>query len=395
MKIHVRRGDSLFYYSQLFGVPLELIQDSNHIKGNGTLQIGEEILIPGYETAPYMVQDGDTLWKIAKQDKFALDAFMIVNQPHCKNNLHPGDVVLLPRRITTSPINSTVGCDSEKLTSYLHQLKTIYPFISINRIGTSVLGKPLVEVRVGKGTKKVHMNGSFHANEWITTLVLLRLLNDYLLSLTNKTAIRGDEPQIWYQNVELSLVPMVNPDGVDLVLLGPPSHLRDNVLMINDGNTEFVHWKANIRGVDLNKQYPANWEVDKKRKAPKVPSPRDYPGNAPLTEPEAIAMAKLALKSGFSRVLAFHTQGEEFYWGYEGHEPSESAEIAKKFEKNSGYKAVQYVDSHGGYKDWFLQEFKQPGFTIELGKGINPLPLSQFKDILKKAEGIFFTALSV
>ena len=80
-------------------------------------------------------------------------------------------------------------------------------------------------------------------------------------------------------NVELSLVPMVNPDGVDLVLHGPPLMRREEVIKINHGSEEFVHWKANIRGVDLNNQYPANWEIDKKRKAPKSPAPRDYPGS--------------------------------------------------------------------------------------------------------------------
>ena len=68
------------------------------------------------------------------------------------------------------------------------------------------------------------------------------------------------------------------------------------LLRINSGSTDFSNWKANIRGVDLNNQYPANWEIEKERKEPKSPAPRDYPGDAPLTEPEAEAMAALARK---------------------------------------------------------------------------------------------------
>ncbi|MGG5255061.1 hypothetical protein ACQYAD_16640 [Neobacillus sp. SM06] len=114
-----------------------------------------------------------------------------------------------------------------------------------------------------------------------------------------------------------------------------------------------------------------------------------------MTEPESIAMANLAANSNFDRLLAFHTQGEEFYWGYEGLEPPESALIAKEFERVSGYKAIQYVDSHAGYKDWFIQEFRRPGFTIELGKGINPLPLSHLEKIIVTMEGLFFAALAM
>jgi g-D-glutamyl-meso-diaminopimelate peptidase len=165
------------------------------------------------------------------------------------------------------------------------------------------------------------------------------------------------------------------------------------VVNFNEGSNEFVHWKANIRGVDLNNQFPANWEIEKERKEPKSPAPRDYPGNSCLSEPEAIAMADLMKKNHYDRILAFHTQGEEFYWGYEGFEPPESEVLAKEFERVSGYKAIRNVDSHAGFKDWYIQEFKRPGFTLELGRGINPLPLSQFNDILQKVEGIFLASL--
>jgi g-D-glutamyl-meso-diaminopimelate peptidase len=395
MKVHVRKGDSFWHLSQLFDVPLELILDSNRNVNPNMLTVGEKIFIPGFVTVPYRAKTGDSLWVIASEQKVRLDAIKILNPLFVSNNLNPGDSLILPKRLNIPCIETNAPCDDHRLKKMISDLKKTYPFITIHTIGTSVLGKSIQEIRVGKGNKKVHLNGTFHANEWITSLVLMRLLNSYLLLLTKGLSIIGENPLAWYHNVELSIVPMVNPDGVDLVLNGPPLEISDNVMKLNEGSEEFVHWKANIRGVDLNKQYPANWEIDKKRKAPQHPAPRDYPGEAPLTEPEAIAMAELAIKNQFDYCLAFHTQGEEFYWGYEGHEPKESAEIAKEFEKKSGYKAVRYVDSHAGYKDWFLQEFKRPAFTIELGKGINPLPLSQFDSILKKVEGIFFTVLAI
>lgn len=237
------------------------------------------------------------------------------------------------------------------------------------------------------------MNASFHANEWITTMVLLNVVNHYLLSLTNGTLMSGFQALDFYNKVELSIVPMVNPDGVELVLNGPSSNVEEDVIAINNGDNDFVHWKANIRGIDLNNQFPANWDICKKNKRPKAPAPRDFPGEYPLSEPEAIAMAELAQKNEFDCIVAFHTQGEEFYWGYEGYEPPQSEKIAKEFERVSGYRSVQYVDSHAGYKDWFIQEFKRPGFTLELGRGINPLPISQFPEILKRAESIFLAAL--
>lgn len=394
MKIRVRSGDTLWHYSSLFKVPLNLILDSNPEISPTNLKANENIIIPGYKSVPYEIKTGDTFLKIAATRNLNIEAIKILNQEEDADQLVVGGTVFLPQRITKSISSSTLPYDFKNLTIVINNLKKVYPFISVTTIGASVLGKQIQEIRIGRGAKKVHMNASFHANEWITTMVIMSLLNRYLLSLTNGNKMRGLNAMNLYQAVTLSIVPMVNPDGVDLVLNGPPPNLRDEVMKINDGSEDFVHWKANIRGVDLNKQYPANWElVLMRKKQPLSPAPRDYPGCIPLSEPEAIAIAELTKSNHFDCILAFHTQGKEFYWGYEGFEPAISEEIAKEFERVSGYQAIRYVDSHAGYKDWYIQEFKRPGFTLELGKGINPLPLSQFQEILENVEGIFLAAL--
>ncbi len=83
-----------------------------------------------------------------------------------------------------------------------------------------MLGKELLEVRIGQGEKIIHYNGSFHANEWITTAVLMKWLNDFLLAVTNDRTLCGMDCMPYYRDMSISIVPMVNPDGVDLVLKG-------------------------------------------------------------------------------------------------------------------------------------------------------------------------------
>ncbi|WLV25925.1 M14 family metallocarboxypeptidase [Aciduricibacillus chroicocephali] len=269
----------------------------------------------------------------------------------------------------------------EELARKVDQLINEYPFIQKNTIGHSVLGKEIFELRIGTETEIIHYNASFHANEWITTLIAMRFLEEYA-SEYNKKA-----PQT---NYALSIIPMVNPDGVDLVLggyeLGGP--FKDEVIKINEGITSFSNWKANIRGVDLNKQFPAGWEIEAERK-PKSPHFRDYPGYAPLTEPESIAMVQFAKENNIARLHALHTQGEEIYWGFQDFEPKESEEIVQQYAEKSGYKAVRDIDNYAGFKDWYLQEFRKPAFTLELGHGVNPLPLSQLDEIYKKSSEIF------
>ncbi|TKD70113.1 M14 family metallopeptidase [Pseudalkalibacillus hwajinpoensis] len=393
MQIRVKSGDSLWKYSRVFQIPLRLILDSNNLEDPNQLMIGEMIQIPGYVTKGYTIKKGDTLWKIAGWYQAPLDGVLLLNDAN-PFALMPGEKVNIPIRVTWSLVNPIQSYDYNTLVKDIRKLLAVYPFMKQGVIGESVMGKPLPELVLGNGKKKVHMNASFHANEWLTSALLMKFINDYARELTNSQMLSGVSLPPLYESTSLSLVPMVNPDGVNIVINGLPEEepYRTLVEDINNGSDQFNRWKANVRGVDLNNQYPAKWEVEAQRK-PTKPSPRNYPGKAPLTEPEAIAMADLSRRKKFDRALAFHSQGEVIYWGYEGMEPPESERLVTEYSRLSGYTGVRYVDSYAGYKDWFIKEFRKPGFTVEIGKGESPLPLSQFSKIYQDTIGIFLSSL--
>jgi g-D-glutamyl-meso-diaminopimelate peptidase len=385
LNIYASLGDTLAVYSKWFSVPYELLADSNpHIKKD-ELEPGEVVRIPGYETVH--------TWE-------ELASFFPVHEEALQRMKGAPEIISgsvhLPKRVISRVVQGQKTYDFSALQQDIEALCRCYPFVRTRTIGYSVLGLPLIEIKIGQGPIRVHLNGSFHANEWITTAIIMTFLNDYLLAVTNSKPLRGHHMLDYYKKVTLSVVPMVNPDGVNLVLHGPPEQepYRSEVIRMNGGSSDdFSQWKANIRGVDLNNQFPAKWEVERARKIPKAPAPRDFPGFAPLTEPEAKAMAALTEESDFDMILAFHTQGKEIYWGYEGFEPSEAEETVKEFAKTSGYQAVKYIDSHAGYRDWFIQTWKRRGYTVELGEGVNPLPMEQFTEIYEDSLGIFLAAL--
>ena len=152
-------------------------------------------------------------------------------------------------------------------------------------------------------------------------------------------------------------------------------------------------WKSNINGVDLNSQFPANWDLCKKIKSNlgfDKPAPRDFAGYHFLSEPESKSLYEFSLLKNFSLCICFHSQGEVIYWKYIDNLPKNSLEIAKEFAHISGYELenTPYNSSFGGFRDWFIQAFNKPAFTIEVGKGINPLPLDQFNKIYHDNLGI-------
>ena len=198
------------------------------------------------------------------------------------------------------------------------------------------------------------------------------------------------------------LVPMVNPDGVDLVTsaIAPEEISYQNAQEIAAAFPAIPFpdgWKANLNGVDLNLQFPAGWLQARQIKFLQGytrPAPRDYVGRAPLTQRESRAMADYTEYLDPALVLAFHAQGKEIYWSFQDYFVPGAKELGEKFAKVSGYTLTEPVEnsSFAGYKDWFIKYFRRPGYTVEVGLGTNPLPLDQFEEIYRDNLGILVTA---
>lgn len=293
-------------------------------------------------------------------------------------------------------------------TSYLNryvveELHRRYSFIEIGSIGRSVMGKDILYLSIGTGTTQVFYNASFHANENITTPVLLKFAEEYARAYADGTDLYGVSARDLFTNYQLYIVPMVNPDGVDLVngaLTNGIYYQKAREISAAYPNIPFPSgWKANIDGIDLNLQFPAGWENAKKIKYAQgytSPAPRDYVGSAPLVAPESNAVYQFTREHNFSLILAYHTQGEVIYWKYLNYEPERSYEIARYFGEVSGYTVEETPQQSGyaGYKDWFIQEYDRPGYTIEAGLGENPLPMSQFAEIYEENRGILLGGMT-
>ncbi|WP_438447918.1 M14 family metallopeptidase [Gorillibacterium sp. sgz5001074] len=271
-----------------------------------------------------------------------------------------------------------------------------YPSIGYERIGDSVLGRELGVFRIGTGKREIHYNGAMHGNEWMTGMLLVRFLNEVAEALNGAGGVyRGEPVAEWLESTTLYVMPLVNPDGVELSIRGAEEGggYSEQVCLWNGGRTDYSGWKANIRGVDLNDQFPAYWETERDRRDVGGPGPRDFTGAAPLTEPEARALADWTRSRDLQLVIAFHMQGREIYWNYRDLEPPEALVWADRFAKVSGYVPVKLSGSDAGYKDWFIQEYRRPGFTVEAGFGVNPIPLGQFDAVYEETAPIMLEGL--
>ncbi|MDE6912209.1 MAG: LysM peptidoglycan-binding domain-containing protein [Lachnospiraceae bacterium] len=353
----------------------------------------------GYTT--HIVAQGESLWSIAEAYHTSLSSIVTANPSVEPSNLQVGTRIYVP--FSFALVSEEVPYTSEFTQLIIEGLAMRYPFLATGSIGRSVMNNELHFIRIGRGNTQVGYNASFHANEWITTPVLLKFAEEYAGAYADGAALYGTDSTELFENYSLYLIPMVNPDGVNLVngALPEGDYLKQTKRIASEYS--FIPypsgWKANINGVDLNLQFPAGWEqarIIKSEQGYTSPAPREYVGEAPISQPESRAMYDFTNANDFQLILAYHTQGEVIYWKYLDYEPENSRRIAEYFGRVSGYlvEETPYASGHAGYKDWFIEQYNLPGYTIEAGIGENPLNMSQFAKIYENNKQIILGGMT-
>lgn len=268
-------------------------------------------------------------------------------------------------------------------------LKNTYTNLNHGTISNSLCNRTIDYIQIGNPKNQVLLAGAFHGMEWLTSLLLLRFAEDICDSVKNKKTISQVHIERFLNKRGVIIIPCVNPDGVEISLYGSDYACEYKELVDKVSNNDTSRWQANARGVDLNHNFDADWQRLHNLEISQGitgPSMTRYGGEYPESEPESSAITRLCKYSYIDHAIAFHSQGEEIYWDFGKHTPKQSKNMANIMSMSSGYKvsSPEGLAIGGGFKDWFINEFSRPAFTVEIGKGTNPLPLSDIDDIYKK-----------
>ena len=278
----------------------------------------------------------------------------------------------------------------EQMEQDLQNMALRYDDISIDSLGETMDGRQIYHVLIGnpQASRHVMITGSIHAREYITTQLVMKQMNEFLKDEAAREKYLGQ--------VAIHVVPMINPDGVAISQMGlngvkrpeTRSYITD-VIMKKDGSdggeSYFARWKANARGVDINRNFDALWE---QYVGSGHPSSDHYKGETPGSEPEAVALISLTEKYPFVRTVSYHSQGEVIYWYFAqtGKLKTDTERFATQISALTGYRLddnYQNLDP-AGYKDWAISKKKIPSLTIEVGRETSPVPSAQFGEIWNK-----------
>ena len=401
-KALVRAGFGPLALDGLFGPAtqeaLRRFQAAQHVAADGIAgPRTHRALLPWYTgSLKLRLRSGDTFYALAQRWGSSPELIEAANPGLSPENLPIGAFVTVPLPFPVVPAD--IAWSAELVELCVQGLRERYPFLSAGSYGRSALGRPLRSLFLGDGPLRVIYTAEHHANEWITTPLLFTFAEQLCAAFVGGADIFGRSAAGLLAGASLCLVPAVNPDGIDLVtgeLSSGPAFERARRLAASYPRYPFPSgWKANLCGVDLNLQYPAGWEQARAIKFAAgidSPAPADYVGSAPLSAPEAKALYSLTRRFDPARLFAWHTQGAVIYWRYRNEAPPESEALVRRFAAASGYtpEDTPYASDFAGYKDWFIQDYQRPGFTVEAGRGVNPLPLSDFDALWQENLGIF------
>lgn len=277
----------------------------------------------------------------------------------------------------------------EYVTFLVNTIKNVYPFVELETIGYSWAGKNIYALSIGNREDRVLYTAATHGSEWLTTLVLLRYLEDLCKHYRNDLPFSSVNLNTLFKEKGACFIPVVNPDGVEINLQGYIGAGNYDSLVKTTSGGDFSNWNANARGVDLNHNFDAHWEEMHQleiKAGITGPAPRQYGGITSVSEMETYALTKFCENNPFTTAFALHSQGEEIYYKYLDYQPPMADLMAKVLASSSGYSLVTQsgLASHAGFKDWFIQHFNRAAFTIEIGKGKNPLPISQLSPIYRQ-----------
>jgi hypothetical protein len=290
-------------------------------------------------------------------------------------------LVIYPERKYASSIVTVKDPYSyNQMVDEIEKLQKQYPFLKTEIIGQSHEGRNIYKITLGNGQRSVQLNGSHHGREWITTPLLMQMLEKYSYGYQNDSLYSGYHVKDLLDKVSITFIPMVNPDGVQIAQYGPTTSQRNYFYLLWNNDMPWDRWKANAIGVDPNSNYNAEW-------ASKVSVSKPYyflfKGTKPEEAKEVQAMVKDTKASNYVMTFAYHSSGEIIYWYHNqsGSNLTRDRNLVNAISSITSYEPMPARKEAGGYTDWVVKDLKIPAFTMEVAKRAYAgaqVPLSQY-----------------
>lgn len=288
--------------------------------------------------------------------------------------------------------------DYTQLMEYLNVISERYPFVGITGLGETIMGRTIPCITVGEGERSVLYVGGECATEWMTTVWLLRFLNEFCELYQNDGKAFHYSIKYLFSTRRIYILPMLNPDGIEYQIHGVPEDhiLYDRLLAMNGGSNDFSTWQANARGVDLSCNYSSGFTSHKAQEAERGISngaPYGFGGQMPESEPEIGSLCNfIRYHQNINAVVSLHTEGEKIFYTHGQKSAPRSQTVGSALSRVSGFHLVSPKENteNRGLTDWCIDELNIPAFSIACSKGAAPLGLGDWFRVYMRIREMLF-----
>ena len=298
---------------------------------------------------------------------------------------------------------------AETLYEKILSLEKQYPgIIKVVNLGYSTDGRPIyavvmtekvhITMRVSEGyVEKMHflVESGIHSRENPGPNIIVNMIETYAKDYYDDTVIpEYNLHEILGENV-LHFIPLSNPDGYNLSNRGLYTISKENQnKLLSFRDQDFRNYKSNIRGVDLNRNFPGYYydiELERWRDIWNMihndytsyrPGGAFYFGTYAGSEVETSILMDYLLDYDFRNYLSFHSKGEVIYydkWMLSEKHNQDAARLASKISFETDYNMIEssrYTSSSGYLTDFTAMNTLKPSLTIETIHWSETLPVT-------------------
>lgn len=331
--------------------------------------------------------------KSGKNYKYIIKSINIASKTYYTSN-NNGTCFTTKKIVNTSHQKYTYT----EMSADISLLKRTYSrYVNVRTIGKSCDNRKIYDVVIGntESGRSLIVVGALHAREYMTTQLCMAQIENYLQNHNNKIASEATSGVL--NKVAIHYIPMANPDGVTISQLGL-SGIRNSTLrkalkqMKGADNTRY--WKANARGVDLNKNFNYNYIAKYGGKKGSEGYTGEYVNSEPETRAVTAFLEKMKASGTLKGLINYHATGSILFGEAKGSvKPAVTRmyELAKKltgYADSSGYE--ESVNEHskkkniGNLREYAMYRKNIPSITLEIGKKACPLASNEFSAIWQK-----------
>lgn len=308
---------------------------------------------------------------------------------------------------------------SESLYKINASLVEAYPeLLEMEIIGYSYDQQPIYVIRLGNTlnhsnlyVNKMHglIESGTHSREVANPVLTSKILSDYVIDYYKDDYLKDVHIKDLLEHCVLHFVINSNPDGYNIAKHGSLSITTENAYnyLLSIEDTDYSNYKANIRGVDLNRNYQDcyydiptgkwvdKWSVKENSYTSDKASGAYYAGEFPGSEVETQIMMAYLLSYDFRYYLSFHSKGEVIYGNFTYLDETSQAYISTYKDLASaitGYAIPPYYESElsSGYmSDFIVNNTLKPAITVETIPSNVTLPFIDASHLSKAYEDTY------